>query len=218
MTSPAFSKAGTRYFEGTLKLRNYQEKHHKHILDFIHKEFTKLEERGAFVTKEEREKDGYDFYVTKQSYLPTLARKVTHEFGGEVLLTSKVFTLDWQTSKDVHRGAVLLTLPDFVKGEVILVEGELYQVLSSKDKNFSCTRLKDFSSVKFDLRYHKYKIITQKEDLLSTKVSMVQPHLEVLHPTTYQSQKVQNKKFPKEYKPQENVRVIEYEDQLWIVD
>lgn len=215
--NPRLSKKGTDYFEGVLQVRHYQPDHHKHIIDYIRNEISKQADKGGFLNDVEEIDGGMDFMVTNQNLLPSLARKVVREFGGEVKITAKLYTLDKQTSHEVFRSVVRINLPEFLNGEVLEINHQLYKVLSSKDRRFSCIRLRDLAKDTFETNKQRFEIVARKEDIRKTRVTQVHPRLEIMHPETYQNVPVENLKLPKEYVVDEYVSVIEHKKAFWIV-
>ncbi|MBW2992674.1 hypothetical protein KY345_05650 [Candidatus Woesearchaeota archaeon] len=96
-------KEATKYFEGTLQLRNIDEK----VIRYVMKELDKERGEGVFVKEMKDVKNGADIELTSQKYLQQLGAKLKKRFGGEVKLTRTLFTRDKQTSKAVYRITLL---------------------------------------------------------------------------------------------------------------
>lgn len=120
-----------QYYEGILQLRNPN----KEVVDFIEKEVEKKE--NVFITKKEKVRNGIDFYITSQKYLQNLGKKLQNCFGGELKVSSKLFSRDRQTSKGVYRVNVLFRLPGFKKGDIIELRGDKIKVINIGKKVFA---------------------------------------------------------------------------------
>jgi len=201
---PKCGKKGTQYFEGILQLRNPNQE----VVDFIHKEMAKQEERGIYINKIVELKNGLDLYLTSQRYLQVLAKKIHANFGGLKKTSSQLFTKDKQTSKDLYRVNVFMEIPKFSKGNVLKIDDRVVEVHGFGDKA-SGLDLKTEKKVLFG--YGQNVEILKKH---KTTISKKYPKLEVIHPLTFQSVTVQN---PKRYKKGESVKVVIFEERLFLV-
>lgn len=96
-------KEATKYFEGTLQLRNIPED----VVNYAINELDKKQKDGVFVNNIENVKNGVDIMITSQKFLQALGTKLKKRFGGSVKLTRKLFTRNKQTSKHVYRVTLL---------------------------------------------------------------------------------------------------------------
>lgn len=119
-----------QYFEGILQLRNPS----KEVVDFIEKQTEQKE--NVFITKKEEVRNGIDFYFTSNKYLLNLGKKLQNCFGGELKFSSKLFSRDRQTSKEIHRVNVLFRVPGFKKGDIIKLKGDNIKVINIGKKVF----------------------------------------------------------------------------------
>jgi NMD protein affecting ribosome stability and mRNA decay len=92
-----------KYFEGTLQLRDVDDK----VLDYVAKDIESRVDEGVFVKEMTEYKNGLDIRVTSRKYLMTLGKKLKKRFGGTVKRTSRLFSVNKQTSKEMHRLTVL---------------------------------------------------------------------------------------------------------------
>lgn len=205
-------KAGTQYYEGILQLRGDQEDIDI-VADFLLNEVDKVADRGIFINKEEKVKGGYDFYLTSNKYLQQLGKKLFQRFGGEMKVSPQLFTRNRQTSKDVYRLNVLIRLPDFKVGDILLVRKKLIKVENIAGHHILGIDLKSLSQVKEDYSRNGYEIKATEKDIKKVQVSLTHPHIEVLHPETYQSVQVEN---PIETEAEE-VEVVIIDDKVWLV-
>jgi len=113
-----------QYYEGILQLRNPN----KEVIDFIERHIEGKE--NVFITKKEKVRNGIDFYITSKKYLQNLGRKLQNCFGGELKISSRLFSRDRQTSKNIYRVNVLFRLPGFKKGDIIELKGDKIKVIN----------------------------------------------------------------------------------------
>lgn len=107
------AKEGTEYFEGTLQLRNATPE----ALAFVRKDLAAA--AGVHLTKETGHGKDLDFKITSAKYLRALGKRLKQRFNGELHETSKLFSLNKQTGKEIHRVTVLFKLRDYRIGDVV---------------------------------------------------------------------------------------------------
>lgn len=213
---PKCSKQFTRYFEGVIQLRNNKNASFENAADYIRK---RIEARkGVFITAEEELGSGIDFYVTSQKYIQTLGYELYKRFGGELKITSSLHTKDKQTSRDVYRVNVLLRLPEFNIGDVLRIS------YGSGKKKLICVGNVSGSKVsgvdleegkKISGLYKEYEVLATKADYKEAIITKSKPHIEVLHPETYDSVRLENPKNVKD--KQEKVHEKEKEHKIDVV-
>lgn len=93
------------YYEAIMQIRPADEK----VLAFVRGQ---IEERGAFISKEERLKTGVDIYMSDQRFARALSKKLKIKFGGEVKLTCKLHTVSKSSGKKLYRVTVLFRLKE----------------------------------------------------------------------------------------------------------
>ncbi len=112
------------YFEGVLQLRNCTEEAYNFIANTMEKDGT------VWIAKEIKIKDGVDLYVSSNKFLKKIGKLLRENFPGEMKSTSRLFTRDRQSFKDVYRGTVLFRMPSFRKGDRGIFNGEEVEVVS----------------------------------------------------------------------------------------
>ena len=110
-----------QYFEATLQLRNPDQK----VVTFVEQE---IHSHKIYVAKVIELKTGLDYQLADNSFALALGRKLQHKFGGELTLTSSLFSQ--KDGKDIYRGTVLFRRPNFSKGDFVIYDGEEYKVKS----------------------------------------------------------------------------------------
>ena len=201
---PACHKAKSTYFESVLQLRNPS----KEAIEFIENYVAKQRDRMN-ITKKDVVRNGLDFYLTERKAGPKLARLVSENFGGEVKVAEKLFSIDHQTGKEVYRVNALVRLPDFKVGDVLIIENRIIKITSLGPK-LTGQNLSNGKSDHFDYSALEYSPVETFEAV----VSKTYPELEIIHPETYQSVKVKNTAKVSKKK----VRVAVMGDDVWLVE
>jgi nonsense-mediated mRNA decay protein 3 len=120
MTGPKHNE----YFEGILQLRNPSNK----LIDTAIKEIEKKED--ANIAKVKKVANGVDIYISSQRFLRTLGNKLQNQFGGQLIISTKLHTKHRLTSRELYRVNVLFRLPNFKKGDVITYRGDKIKIIT----------------------------------------------------------------------------------------
>jgi NMD protein affecting ribosome stability and mRNA decay len=205
---PKCSKQGTKYFEGVLQVRNMNEE----ILDFIKKDLTKQRSKGVHINKEV-DIDGtgmnMDYYCTNKKYMKVIGEKLRKEFGAIVKQNAQLFSIDWETSKNVYRLNILIQFTKYQKNDVIKFNKQLFKIISM-DEKIHATNLETNNKT---LLPHKedYDILKPVEVILIKKY----PEFEILDPNTYYQARLMNPSETLEIN--QTLRVIIDGGEAWIV-
>jgi len=113
-----------QYYEGILQLRNPN----KGVIKFIEEEIAK--KKGVFISKTLKVGNGYDFYISSKRHLKTLGHMLKKQFGGELKISSRLYSVDRQTSKELHRVTVLYRCCSIKKGSIVELRGEKIKIMS----------------------------------------------------------------------------------------
>ena len=92
------------YYEGILQLRNPNEE----TINFIRNQFKNT--KKAWIAKEEKLKPGIDYYISSNSFIMALGKKLKKSFKGELKISRKLHTRSRSTGKNVYRVTVLFRL------------------------------------------------------------------------------------------------------------
>lgn len=206
---PRCSRHKSGYFEGILQLRDVD----KEVIDYAVNEAKKQKQRGVFITKKLRVKNGFDIYLTKRGYIPELARELLNKFGGETKISRKLFSRDKQRSRDIYRINVLFRQSKFRKGDILKIDDELFKVRNI-DRNITAVNIKTGKKTSIMPKQLRVRVA---EEIKETIVSKLFPDIEVLHPETFQSIKPENVK-NKKFKVNQKVRVVVSDERVWLVD
>ncbi|MGV8172221.1 MAG: NMD3-related protein [Candidatus Woesearchaeota archaeon] len=179
------SKQGTKYFEGILQVRNAD----KSIIDFIKKDLSRYKSKGIHINKE-IDIDGsginVDYYYTDKGYLKVIAEKLRNNFGAILKHNAQLFSIDWETSKNLYRLNVLVEFPKYHKNDVIKIGRQLFKIVSMDEK----IHVSNIETDTKTLLVHKesYDILKPVEVMLIKKY----PEYEVLDPNTYYQARLMN--------------------------
>ena len=191
----------TDYFEATLQLRNMREE----IMDFVNSE---INAKSIKVAKTAKQRNGIDLYLPSRKFAATLARKLCEKFGGEMEITTRLFGVS-RMGKTLYRVAVLYTASDYKPGDIIEIGNKII-LLKSIGKFAAGHDLTSGKNAKIEMKGKDIR----KLEKFSTHVTKNYPHLEVLHPETYDSVPVLNPRSMKKNK----VNVVVSEKGVYIAD
>jgi nonsense-mediated mRNA decay protein 3 len=181
-------KEGTLYFEAILQIRSPNFDVLDKSVNFLQKRVENLRHKGMFINRTERLDDGYDLYVTSRKIAMTLGKELQEQYGGEFRASPQLFSRNKQTSKNIYRVNVLVRLPEFEKGDILLYDEKIFRV----DKLGSKIKLQDLMTNNFTVAdYSKMKYAVLKK--YTTYVSRTHPYLEVINPFDFQSSMVKNR-------------------------
>ena len=185
----------SQYFEGILQLRPADNE----IDAFISKIAV------DFIAKKKKVRNGIDYYMSSNSFLKKLGKRLQKEIGGSLLFSESLHTRDRQSSKDLYRVTALFRLYPFRIGDVVVSKKTLYLVTGSgkepTGKNLVTRKKSKISSDAKLLEKHK------------VTVSKTQPSLEVLDPETFQSTRVENSEKTSAVK----VKIVKYNGKIYLV-
>jgi len=193
------------YYEGTLQLRNS----HEEVIRYIRNEVKNNKEKGVFIAKEAPLKNGVDFYISKQHFIQTIAKRVHKKFGGKTTINPKLFTRDQQRSRDIYRMNVLIELPVFTKGDVVKVAEKIINI-KKMGKTITGEDIITRKSFSFSPSQAKVEKLETKEG----SVSKTYPDIEIIEPDSYQSVKVENKK---DVKTNKKVKFVDVKGKIYII-
>jgi NMD protein affecting ribosome stability and mRNA decay len=186
-------KTKTQYFEGILQLRNIKD----NFYSYVKKEMEKVSKKGIFITNVEDVGDnGVDLYVTNKNYVKQLAQNLHTNYGAKIKINSQLFSFNHLTSKDVFRINALVEFPKFNEGSVISFiydsskkrkPEENFMLVKKLGKMVSGRELLTGKSVSYETKYITNETIHEE---LETGVISTNPDIEVIHPKTFQAEKI----------------------------
>ncbi|NQU79810.1 hypothetical protein HQ545_08645 [Candidatus Woesearchaeota archaeon] len=110
-------KSGTQYFEGTLQLRDVTPE----LIDFVRDDISARE--GVHINKESGKGCNIDMRISSARYLRALGSKLVKKYNGELKSTSKLFSWNKQTSREIHRVNLLFRLRNYKIGDIVETNG-----------------------------------------------------------------------------------------------
>ena len=197
------------YYEGILQLRNEKSEMFGECKSEI-EQSVHLREQVS-ITNKKKVKGGVDYYITDKKYLRSLSSNLHQKYGGELKISPHLHTTDRQSSKHVYRLNVLLRLPEFNVDDIIKSNGYYYKIASfSSDKVYG-NNLEDGKSKPINMK--DAERVAQRSDFKEVVVTKRKPHVEILHPVSYESVPVENNPEIKGRK----VRIIILDDRVFAV-
>lgn len=118
----------SKYYEGILQLRNPT----KEILSFLDAQIYRRQ--GFFISKVERFKNGFDFYVSSKKAVIQIAKAIEQKFGGEIKTSAEHYSRDRNTSRDVYRITVMYRYYGVKKGDIVNIRGEDFKIIRTGRK------------------------------------------------------------------------------------
>ena len=200
------------YFEAILQLRNP----YGDVDDIIHYVSEKIRERaqeGIFVSKKKKVTNGFDLYLSSNSFAVEIGRELYKRFGGELKISKKTFSQHKLTSKVLYRVTVLFRMAPFKVGDVILFGDAPLKILGIA-KKVDAENIEKGKLVEL----HYKDILRSFEALkpVNVIVSKTRPQLEIIHPKTFQSVPVSPAVKGSEFVSGEKIRVFISEGKVWL--
>lgn len=211
-------KIKTEYFEGILQLRGDKKDALQKAHDFVLADIEVAGKKGIFITKWDEVTGGVDYYYTRQQYLPIIMHKLADKFGATAKTHPELYSKNRQTSKDVYRVNASVRLPAYELGTLIRYHKRMYQILKIA-KQVSALDLLTHKRFTID-EIADIEVLLEPPAFVKVQVTKWYPHIEILHPETFQSVTVENsvdasKEVSKEIK---EVLVAIVENSVWIVE
>ncbi len=186
---PFCSKRSGNYFEAILQIRGLEglsedeiEKLLNHINDSTEK--IHLKDPNVFISRFEKVRGGYDFYMGENSFTKQMAQKLHDTYGGEAKWSSSLFGR--KGGRDIYRHTYLVRLPGFVVGDYLIREEDTLKVIKIA-RRIMVRSLKTSRDEALDhavaMEMRKMKKNEIEVDLVI--ISHDDTEIQVLHPTTF---------------------------------
>jgi NMD protein affecting ribosome stability and mRNA decay len=203
--SPDVAKVGTTYFEGILQLRNARQD----VKDYIQSYCVK---NRVFINKMTDKGGDVDYYFVKKKEIQPLALKLMRNFGAKIESNAQLFSYNNQTSKDIFRVNVLVTIPLFTVGDVVDANDCPFYVLEMSKIitgiNLELGKKSTFRNEEID--------DVKKLQRLKSKILTVRPELQVMDPENYETIAAKNT-LELEVAPDQNVQFVKYKGNAYLV-
>lgn len=206
--SPYVSKLGSTYFEGILQIRNVKSGVKEYVANYLDKNMAK----NVFVNKTVETSDGLDLYFVRKKHIGVLALKLVRNFGGIIDKNPQLFSFNKQSSKDIFRINVLVTLPLFSVGDVVLFKDNPV-FITGTDKLITGFDLVKSKKVTFGL--NKDNIVSFVSLVkYKTSVSAIEPDIQIIDPVNYQGVLALNP-FDVSLVPGQKIKVVKHK--FWFI-
>lgn len=114
---------GPKYFEGKLQLRNPTPE----VVHYVRKKIA--QDKNVWIAKEEKAKNGIDFWLSSNKFLLDLGKKLKKRFAGILKTSKKLHTQHKVTSKLLYRVTVMFKCLPFQRGDVLEVNEEQLKII-----------------------------------------------------------------------------------------
>ena len=199
------------YFEAILQLRNPG----GDVDDLIHYVLEKVKDKSqenVFISKKKKVTNGFDLYLSSNRFAVETGRELYRAFGGEFKVSRKLFSQHKLTSKVLYRITALFRMAPFKVGDVILFEGNPLKV-TGISKTVDVQNIE--TGKHLELAYKGILRSFERLVPVNAIVSKIRPHLEVIHPETFQSVPVLPITRNSRFVPGEKTKVLIAEGKVW---
>ena len=210
-TCPVCTKKLGNYYEAILQLRGEKGERLDFILNFLVEMLEDAPSKDIFLTKMERMKEGYDLFVSEKQYARTIARKAIERFGGTFKETSHLVGM--KNGSELYRITVSVRIPNFQKSDVLVIEKNLFLVISVKSDIVTLLEFKSGSREKRKLHDLKeYVVYKREEDIKEADVLYRQEGTAyILDPFDFKERAVV------ESEGNDKVKVVKIEGEIFVV-
>lgn len=188
------SQRSGRYYESILQVRGEMSGAEK---EAIAERVTRAVSPISFISEVKDLREGIDFYIGSASAAKRAANVVAEKFGGEILISSKLFGKDGH-GKNVYRTNVSLRLPKFKEGDVVELNGRAMQILGIGVNRMSAFDLEDRKIVNVPVKSlgstvgakasRRGAVLGRKKDIVTVTVSeVVRGRVQVIDMKNYET-------------------------------
>ena len=182
--APGRTKA-PNYFEATLQLRDCKNEALNFVLAFVDNQ----DVPDYFVSAINKVKNGFDIYLSSNKLAIKIATHLPKKFGGRIQTSSKLFSRDKQTSKNLMRLTVVYRGLDFDVGDVLALPVKRTVVQIKKlGATVRCRELSSWRMTGFVPNRLTYTLLEVKK----SRVAVLKPKIQILDLETYQPIDVMN--------------------------
>lgn len=184
------SRLSGGYYESTIQVRAtgrkpdaYERERAEKIAYDIEDSVQEAGERLSFITRVDTTRDGVDIIVSSHSIGDAISRQIVTEMGGKITRHPKL--VGERDGRKLYRITILLRLPPFRKGDVILFKKRYYEVRGTDSGNLKVFDLSEgISNV---LHEGAYRLIGNIRDAESADVTYIDNDIAgILDPVSYE--------------------------------
>lgn len=206
------SRIAGNYYEAIIQLRGKR----RLTLDDFNAAMAIVEESssdGTFLTRAERTRGGWDFYVSSQNWGRSIAKRLAECLGARVRESSKLVGV--RDGRKVFRITFLVRAPQYRKGSIVMMDGRP-RIIHSVGKSVKLTDLMtgEMQSVHMKKLEH-VRVLADPEDHLEAIVVSKGPEgVQILDPVTNRTVTVLT---PFDVRSGDTVRVARFDDEIVIL-
>jgi nonsense-mediated mRNA decay protein 3 len=162
---PDCMKINNGYYEGELQLRPKKNSLFETVCKFIETDLESQKRFGVSLTEKVILPEGFDFQISKKMYIKTLAKRIVKRFGGTIEANNKLVSRDRQTSKDLLRLTVLVRLPEFETGDIILIKNRIIIVKKCRGNLVYGIDIENNKKTAYNYKTLNPKLISKQKNL-----------------------------------------------------
>ena len=171
------------YYEGIIQIRGTNDNKVSEIVEEVIAIFRKTRH---FIAKMEEVRGGIDLYSSSNKLSRKIGRILYKRHGGELKESERLFSKDKQTQKEMFRVNVLFRIPEFTKGDVVLLKNKLIKITSYSKDVIKGDDLDNNQRVNFKLTTELKNTIKRFDKPHKIRVALLKPKPQILDPETYQ--------------------------------
>jgi nonsense-mediated mRNA decay protein 3 len=191
---PECSKFASGYYEAVLQLRADERQlgsDEIHNADeIIKQQLEKLsrKNRMAYLSQRLELKEGIDYYFGSYKSARKISNSLKEQMGGVMGESPRLMGRDKSAGKDLYRIWISLRLPIFQKGDFLIYEDHVGEVIDINGRKIVICDLETLENMSISWReYSNLERIAVSEDVKITTVTSKTPtEIQLLHPETYQ--------------------------------
>lgn len=222
---PDCSKYASGYYEAVLQLRA-----DKRLLEsdeiqsadeIIKRLLEKLSRtnRMAYLSQRLELKEGVDYYFGSYKAARKISSVLKDEMGGVIGESPRLMGRDKSAGKDLYRIWISLRLPFFQKGDFIIYNSHVGQVVDLSGRKIIIRDLATLEKISVSWReYSNLELVTRRENVKNTTVTSKSPtEIQLLHPETYQPVDLEIMPQLSDLNIGDQVEVVEIKGKLYII-
>jgi len=187
-TCPTCAKRSGGYYESVVQIRaegrdptdDETERALEHAYGIAGRDYA---DRDTFVTETHEVRGGLDIYMSTSDAGQQVARRMTEEYGG--VYDDSATLVGEKDGEELYRVTYAVSLPEFVPGDVVEVEGNPVLVTNNAEV-LKCTDLRTGRRQTFD-DVNPERLGNVRDAEYTTVVSVSGDEMQVIDPSTYET-------------------------------
>lgn len=182
------------YFEAIVQLRTSEASAPRDTIErmstWLDREVGRLSQegrRGAFFSRQEKVRGGYDYFVGSHEIARILGRSLADHWGAEYGESTKL--VGRREGADLYRVTILVRLPKYAPGDFVQVDGRAYKVLTFDKRLVILWDLERGERVRREYKRLRSvrRIGSPGDEYEAVIVSRHRTSIQLLHPVTLQT-------------------------------